>query len=331
MSTKVTRMFGRYLEVVFSKTVIDQNTNQTLRKELILNSNSCYMNIKVSKYLSHIKDECQLELYNLDQKTLNLIKTYDTITINAGYKTDKNNYHKYLICTMSILIVTTDKSEITTPKTIIIGSSRYRKKNERKTLTLNSGTTIFNALTLLCKRCGIRAKIDQNLNKNVLKTNIVVDDENRAIHQILRDYEFVNVNNDNNGENYDIEFINISRRDLFKSFEISSENGSLIKDWVSLDGDGNISFTSMANRYNYKIGDVILVNNKWFNQYVSNSSSYREYQKTNRKLEKIEKNNESSYYIIIQLEYILSLKQSFEVKITARPKYKFSSIMRKGI
>lgn len=86
----------------------------------------------------------------------------------------------------------------------------------------------------------------------------------------------------------------------------------------------------MVNRYNYKIGDIISVDNKYFNQYVGSSSQYREYQKTNRKLEKIEKNNSSSYYIIIQLEYDLSLKGSYEVKITARPKYEFSRVLRKG-
>lgn len=131
---------------------------------------------------------------------------------------------------MSILIVTTDKSELVTPKTIIIGSSRYRKNNKKNTLTISSGTTLFNTLSLLCKRCGIRAKIDENLKKNVLKNNLVVDDENQAIHQLLRDYDFINVNNDNNGGNYDIEFMNISRKELFKSFEINPENGSLIKD-----------------------------------------------------------------------------------------------------
>ena len=336
MKTKVTRMFGRYVEVIFSKVSFDQSTKETKRREIILDSNSTFMRVKVSKYLSHIKDEVMIELYNLDEDIFNLIKTYDTVTVNVGYKIKRTSnsseweYRKFLVCVMSILIVTTDKSELVTPKTIIIGSSRYRKNQKKNALTIKTGTTLFNTLLLLCKRCGIRSKIDENLKKNVLKNDLVVDDENRAIHQLLRDYDFINVNNDNNGENYDIEFMNVSRKELFKSFEISPENGSLIKSWVSLDGDGNISFTSMANRYNYKIGDIISVDNKYFDQYVSSSNQYREYQKTNRKLEKIEKNNNSSYYIIIQLEYDLSLKGSYEVKITARPKYKFSRVLRKG-
>ena len=335
METKVTRMFGRYIELIFSKDLFDQGTKETKRRTIILDSNTTFMRVKVSKYLSHIKDEVLIELYNFDQNTFNLMKTYDTVTVSVGYKIKRNSsneweYRKFLVCVMSILIVTTDKSELVTPKTIIIGSSRYRKNNKKNTLTIKTGTTLFNTLSLLCKRCGIRAKIDENLKKNVLKNDLVVDDENRAIHQLLRDYDFINVNNDNNGENYDIEFMNVSRKELFKSFEISPENGSLIKDWVSLDGDGNISFTSMANRYNYKIGDIISVDNKYFDQYVSSSNQYREYQKTNRKLEKIEKNNNSSYYIIIQLEYDLNLKGSYEVKITARPKYEFSRVLRKG-
>ena len=337
MKTKVTRMFGRYIELIFSKDLFDEGTKETKRRTIILDSNTTFMRVKVSKYLSHIKDEVLIELYNLDQNTFNLMKTYDTVTVNVGYKIKRTSnsseweYRKFLVCVMSILIVTTDKSELVTPKTIIIGSSRYRKNQKKNALTIRTGTTLFNVLSLLCKRCGIRSKIDENLKKNVLKNDLVVDDENRAIHQLLRDYDFINVNNDDNGENYDIEFMNISRKELFKSFEISPENGSLIKDWVSLDGDGNISFTSMANRYNYKIGDIISVDNKYFNQYVGSSSQYREYQKTNRKLEKIEKNNNSSYYIIIQLEYDLSLKGSYEVKITARPKYEFSRVLRKGL
>ena len=86
METKVTRMFERYIEVIFFKDSFDQSTKETKRREIILDSNSTFMRVRVSKYLSHIKDEVMIELYNLDEDTFNLIKTYDTVTVNVGYK-----------------------------------------------------------------------------------------------------------------------------------------------------------------------------------------------------------------------------------------------------
>lgn len=325
------RLINRKIKVVFTKTI---NNNQ---KILTLTSDELFITASVQKHLSHMKDESIVTIYNLSDEYFQLIKQYDTMTIYAGRLTGKNEWIDYLIATQTVLIATIDKSDVTTPKAIIIGSSRFRNK-EIKSLRLKQGLSLKNALSLLCKRGGIKALIDPKLTNKVLKSEINVTHISTALAQIMRDYSFIQVSNDSNGEDYDIRFSLISNTQNRLSIDITPESHTLIEEWVSIDNQANISFTSLPNRVPFKIGDSIRVNNRYLNQYVGSSSDYNSYNATNKRLERSERtiNSDGSItneYIIMSLAYDLDVTGTFNVKIVARPRSLFDQtrVIRGGI
>ena len=311
------RLHNRKVKLEF----IFENKNQTYSK-LTLTSDEIYFTVSVNKYIAHLKDEAIINLFNLDEKTYWQLKQASTVAIYTS-RVINGVEHNFLIATQSVLMVTIDKSDLVNQKTIMVCSSRFRKQ-EKKPFLIKSGTPLFNALNLISQRANMKSKISPKLKHKVLKSDLSVSHVSTAISQILRDYPFIQVNNDSNGEDFDIEFQVISLSENVAVYQISPHNFTLINGWVNIDSDSNITFTSLPDILPYKIGNCLSVNNMLLNQYVDNSSNYTNYRKVQNRIErsseKQELNNGSVEigYIIIALEYMLDVRGNWQVQIKAR-------------
>lgn len=311
------RLHNRKIKLEF----MFENKNQTYSK-LTLTSDEIYFNVSVNKYIAHLKDEAIINLFNLDEKTYWQLKQAASVSIYTS-RVINGVEHNFLIATQSVLMVTIDKSDLVNQKTVVVCSSRFRKQ-EKKPFLIKSGTPLFNALNLITQRASIRAKISPKLKHKVLKNDLTVAHVSTAISQVLRDYPFIQVNNDSNGENFDIEFQVISLNENVAVYQISPHNFTLINGWVNIDSDSNINFTSLPDVLPYKIGNCLSVNNTLLNQYVDNSSNYTNYRKVQNRIERSSEKQELKDgsidigYIIIALEYVLDVRGNWQVNIKAR-------------
>lgn len=334
------RILNRHLMLVFSKSELSG------KRTLTISSDEVQFNVKVSKYMSHLKDEIIIEMYNLSQDYRELLKTFDVVTVKAGrenYKFIQDENHQikevsewinHTIAIQTILIPGShDKSDLASLKTIIVCSSRFRSKN-LKPITISGNLSIEYVLKYLTKRAGIRAKISPDLKVKRLQKPLTVTHISNAITQLMRDYPFIQVRNDTQ-DDADIYFDYVNNRQERKNIVISPQNGTLIKDWINIDGNGDITFTSLPNRVSFRIGDNISVNSKYLNVYYTSAEAYKDKNRIEYRLDKTigkdEKDNTTTYeYIIISLEYVLDVRGTWEVKVKARPRTSFNQKYTKG-
>lgn len=314
---------GRFLFAVFSK------QEKRVINSLEISSEKVFFTARVEKYLSYLKDEITLEIYNLGQNEYETIKTFDTLSLYCGRRDASGKIIKILVAVQSILFVSKDRSDLDTPKTIIICSARVRRR-ETNNLNVNAGVSLFNAINFICKRAAMNCFISGELKNYLLSKPINVDNVANVLNRIKRDYKFVHISNDGGGQDYDLYFSLYRSQSEQKSLVFSPESGTLINEWVSIESNGDISFTSLANVIPYKIGDRILVAGKYFNKSVRSYQDYKDSIKITKRLEKTNHfESEDSIlfeYVIVALSYNLDIKGSFNVVIKGRPLTKLAGV-----
>lgn len=315
--------FGRYmrLELFSSK----------ISKKITIESDKTQFDINIKKYLSNMKDEALISIYNLNRDIYNSIVQnneliYDRIKIYAGYKYH-NEEKVFLIFNQKILSISLDNSDLTTSVTKIVCSPLYERNFQ--SLKFSIGTSLYSVINVLAKKMYLRNPyIDDKLKLRRLKSDLIVNNINNGLSLLLRDYPFLSIYNDVDSVN-DMKF-EIVEYKTSRTINISPYNGTLIKDWVRITSD-NITFTSMLV-HNYFIGDGLYINPLWFDYSLSNVSDYKEYLKIKRKKEKSNEDKETKdMYIITGLEYNLTLNQDFFVNVTCKLKKFFSNKIRRGI
>lgn len=316
--------FGRYMKIeLFSN---------KMKKKITIESSKIQFEVTIKKYLSNMKDEALVSIYNLDRDIYNRMiqdneLIYDKINIYAGYK-NKGEEKVFLVFNQKILSVTIDRSNLTSPVTKIVCSPLYQR--DFQSLKFSSGTSLYSVLSVLTKRMYLKKPyIDNKLKLRNLKSDLIINNINNGLSQLLRDYPFLSIYNDTDSVN-DIMKFEIIEYKTNRTIEISPYNGTLIKNWVQVTSE-NLTFTSLLV-HNYFIGDGLFIDRKWMDHSISQTSDYKEHLKSENRLKINDKSKETKdLYIITGLDYNLTLDGEFSVNITCKPKKFFNSHIRKGI
>lgn len=327
------RLLNRYLKLVFTRS--DGKSNY----HLTLTSDEIYFTVKVNKYMSHLKDEIVIEIWNLSSEYQTLLKQYDTVSVYAGRemwydenRKEKKQWIQHLVAVQTVLSQTNDKSNLSSLKTILVCSSRFRSRNI-KPITLKNGISLWNAINFIVKRASLKSDVNVELKNRVLQKPLSIQNISSAINNLIRDYPFIKIKNDSDGI-YDIVFDYVNNRKSRSNIIISPQNRTLIKDWVSIDANGDITFTSLPNIISFKVGDGISVNSQYINSYISSTSNYTDKIKIEKRLERTIQEQDSDTinfeYIIISLGYDLDVRGNWEVKVKARPRTSFNQKVVQG-
>jgi len=267
--------------------------------------------IKGSKYLSSLKDEFVIDIFNLTYAEIaKLISLkYDDIEIFAGYETIGI---RKIFSGKVIYISNERESRETNIVHVICVSKLLGIYNSRLNLTLNSGINMYAALNFIIKRGGVK---NSNVSEE-FKRKFVTDvmSAKGKVSSILDTFT-------NNSNSYTVqadasqESI-VSIWDLKRSdariVEIKPENGMLINGFPTLTTDG-VMLQSLPV-FNFMPGDTLIIDNRLIDMSINSVS-----QATSSQLGTyLDKNNK---YVLYQINYSLS-NQDGDFKLILKSKAK---------
>lgn len=158
-------------------------TSSKLKKQMTFGANhtkgqmDLSIDVRISKYMSSLKDEAIVKISNLTQSEVTQIITgefYD-VDIFCGYR----NANIAKIFSGGIFYITNQLNADRTNTVIMICTSRLVAKygQNRINLTLNSGINLYSAIKFICRRAGIQdSNVSTQLKKDFINEVMSVND-----------------------------------------------------------------------------------------------------------------------------------------------------------
>lgn len=298
MENQNKRIWKREIEITL--------TSSKLKKKKIL-KNGLYINVTGKKYLSSLKDEFKIDIYNLTYKELIQIINgeYYDIEIKAGYESSIHSIFKG-----GILSISNDFGEgKTNVVTILCASTIVAKFGQKKlNLTINSGVNIYSAINFICKRAGVNnLYIDEDFKNQTLKQ---IESANANITSWLDIFSNNNdyfVQSDSTGKT-DVSIWSPYRKDK-RFIKLNNKLITLTHGFPNLTSEG-LEFYILPT-FNFMPGDTIQLDKSIINITIQSKNEVYE--------NKGFYFDESGKYMIYTLEYNLSNRDStFEVKVNCK-------------
>lgn len=290
-------------------------TSSKLKKKMIL-KNGLYINVIGKKFLSSLKDEFKVDIYNLTYKEIIKIINgeYFDIEIKAGYESAIHTIFKG-----GILGISNDFGDgKTNIVTFLCASTIVAKFGQSKlNLTINSGMNIYSAINFICKRAGINnTYIDEDFKNQTLKQIETANTNISSWLDLFTKNQNYFVQSDSTGKT-DISVWSPYRKDK-RFIKLSSKLITLTHGFPNLTSDG-LEFYILPT-FNFMPGDTIQLDNSLINVTIDSKSEIYE--------NKGFYFDESGKYIIYTLEYNLSNRDSgFEVKILCKARNLISKLI----
>lgn len=218
------------------------------------------------KYLSSLKDEFVIDIYNLTYAEITkiLVYKYDEVEIYAGYKSSGINR----IFSGKVLHISNEKESRETNITHIICVSKLLGLyNSRLNLTLNSGINMYSALNYLLKQANVK---DSNVSDE-FKRKFITDvmSVNGTVSSVLDMFS-------TNSSSYAVQVDSsegsiVSIWDMKNTetrvIEIKPERGLLINGYPTLTTDG--VKCQCLPIFNFMPGDTLLIDNRLIDMSIS--------------------------------------------------------------
>lgn len=286
-----------------NKTVMEFGNN--------LDNRNLIIEISGHKYLSSLKDEFVIDIFNLTYSEVAklLLYKYDQVEVFAGYKS--SGVHK--IFDGKILYISNEReSRETSIVHIICVSKLLGLYNSKLNLTMNSGINMYAALDFICKRAGIpNSNISEEFKRQFL-TSITNVKGSLASYLDTFTTNATTYGVQSDSSNGSIVSIWDLKRSDARLINIKLESGMIIKGYPTLTTDG-IRFSSLPV-FNYMPGDTLLLDNRLIDMSITNVEQATESQLGLY----LDANNK---YVIYELTYNLTNGGgAFDVKILSKSK-----------
>lgn len=269
------------------------------------------INVNGNKYLSSLKDEFVVDIFNLTYGEIAkiIVYKYDEIEILAGYKS--SGVHK--IFEGKILDVSMDReSRETNVVHVICVSKLLGLYNSRLNLSLNSGVNMYAALDFILKRAGIQgSNISEEFKRQFITDTLSAKGTASSFLDVFtkNSTSFAVQADSSNGA---IVSIWDMKRTDSRVVHIRPENGLLIRGYPTLTSDG-VRLTALPI-FNFMPGDTLVIDNRLIDISIS---TVQEATQTQLGFY-LDKNNQ---YLLVELNYNLSNADGeFEVKMKAKAK-----------
>lgn len=276
------------------------------------------INVNGNKYLSSLKDEFVVDVFNLTYGEIAkiLVYKYDEIEVFAGYKS--SGVHK--IFEGKVLEVSMKReSRETNVVHIICVSKLLGLYNSRLNLSLNSGVNMYAALDFVLKRAGIQGSniskefkrqfiTDTMSAKGTASSFLDVFTKNSTSFAVQVDSSMGSI----------VSIWDMKRTDS-RIVHIQPENGMLIKGFPTLNSDG-VRLTSLPV-FNFMPGDTLAIDNRLIDISIS---SVQEATQTQLGFY-LDKNNQ---YLLVEMNYNLSNADGeFEIRLLAKSKSMLMNVL----
>lgn len=281
------------------------------------------LKIKVTghKYLSSLKDEFVVKIYNLDYFWLTkLIKDgYDEIEIFTGYKSFKTPPKR--LFKGGILNISNDRTEIETSCVILVCTSLAiaKQANSYVNLTLNSGLNMYSALEFISRIAGFNnVNIDNSFKNLYVQDSLVTQGTGaNALNDFANSTDYINVSSDSS-EGSIISIFNLTSSSQ-RVIDVTSSQGMIINGRINLTSEG-ITFDSLPV-FNFMPGDVVRIDNALLTWAFDNRTDAMKGQSIVNQIDS------SGLYIVWNIDYSLN-NAGGDFKLTLHCKSK--SLYSKG-
>lgn len=285
-----------------------------------------------TKYLSSMKDEFLVAIYNLDYQTILKIvgngkkelPGYNYIRIECGYKT-VNNGEPIKVFEGGILYASNDRNDFKQNKVILICTSKLiaNAGRTRLNLTLKSGLNIYTVFKYLSDKAGIQnAYITEDIKNLTLKNDLPLNGDiltlfDNAVNSSngLNSSNILAVSTDSttdaNGTESTFNVLSLFKT-AKRAITIKASDGLLINNYATITSEG-INFTALCTIC-LSPGDLIRMDNSLINVSFSSKS---EALKATSALLKIDENRETDengaeYYTSYGYYYVWEVKYSLD-------------------
>lgn len=253
-------------------------TSSVTKKKMIFGENylkgedDLEITITGTKYLSSIKDQFTINIYNLTYNEMNDIilgKYYDA-EVWCGYR----NGSVSKVFKGSVIYVSNDRYELNTNRCIILCGNKYIAQYGQKkmSLSLNSGMNLWDVANFILRRQGLKNyKIDERLKTRYIKE---VESINSSPQSWLENFASKNnlLLNVDSTSLKDITILS-SYKTNNRYIELKNNDILLVNGYPKITSEG-LSL-SVLPTFNFMPGDVIKIDNSIINTSVSeNNSSY---------------------------------------------------------
>ena len=158
---------------------INQSYDLKLHRVIREQHNDLHVCATGTKYLSPLKDEFVVSVYNLDYENISTLieEGYNNIRIEVGYES-LNNGIPTKIFDGGVLYISNDRSNLSQNITYIICTSKMiaRYNRTKLNLTINGGINMFAALKFLGSKVGAtNIYISPDLKNKVVQNSTVID------------------------------------------------------------------------------------------------------------------------------------------------------------
>lgn len=303
-------IFGRVLRVVLYNSKNGKKIEYTTEDQ----SRSLVIEVKGSKYLSLMKDEFVIDIYNLNYiEVIKLIQQdFDNVEIYAGYESSSVSR---LFSGKIFYISMSRGSRETSIAHIICVSQMARLYNSKLNLSLNSGINMYSALNYIGKVAGIKnMNLSESLKRRYFEESRTHKGTASSIVTDLIGDNSSFASQEDSSATASISLWDFKRNDR-RRIKVDTAKGMVVNGPPTLSSDG-VRFTSLPV-FNYMPGDILLINNGIINMAISNLS---EAQRTNLGMY-LSATDDEGYgeYVLYQLNYSLSNSDGeFKVDILAK-------------
>lgn len=276
------------------------------------------INVNGNKYLSSLKDEFVVDIFNLTYGEVAKIIAYqyDEIEVFAGYKS--TGVHK--IFEGKILDVSMDReSRETNIVHIICVSKLLGLYNSRLNLSLNSGVNMYAALDFILKRAGIQgSNVSEEFKRQFITDTMSAKGTASSFLDVFTKNSTSFAVQADSSKGAIVSIWDMKRTDA-RVVNIRPENGMLIKGYPTLTTDG-VRLTSLPV-FNFMPGDTLAIDNRLIDLSIS---TVQEATQTQLGFY-LDKNNQ---YLLVELNYSLSNADGdFEVRMKTKSKSMLMNVL----
>lgn len=270
--------------------------------------------ISGNKYLSPVKDNFSIKIYNLRYDELIKIMQHELLSVEiyAGYLDEQDFYNFNAKCIFrgGVINILNEKREWKDNVATFVCASNLVAKGQkwRCSISLASGMNLYSAVKYISDRAGISSDIDPSLRYQFLKqATIATSSPSSYLEKIEKSNNDFFTNTDGSSGS-DLSFFSVSNRKQ-TPLNINPKKGMMIGEAPEITSNG-LTWTSLPVE-NYSCGQLVKIDNSWINS----SSGQDSLSGTISVPNSIYLNSQGLYYIY-DLGYSLdNTTGSFQVRI----------------
>lgn len=318
----MTTVWGRVLRVVFSSRLRKERIEYSTEDE----TRSLAIEIEGKKYLSALRDEFLISIYNLPySEILKLIKhEFNEVEIYAGYKTTSVTR----IFKGSVFYISNERdSRETNTAHFICVSNLLNLYRGKMNLSLNSGINMYSAINYVLRNAGVvNSNVSEEFKRHVLRDVTEFKGTASTIIDLLSNENRNIVGQVDSSGGSDITLWNLNLTDR-RRVVIDSSKGMIINGFPKITSEG-VNFESLPV-FNYMPGDMLLIDNHLIDISILSLS---EAQRLNVGIQLNHSDTSTKgEYLLYHIRYSLTNTDgSFKVKLYAKSKTLYSNIIGSG-